>query len=413
MEKIFYTALALHVAGKPVNKENVRAVLSAAGTPVDDPALDAVAAFIDSLEASRREKGRSADPRIIRFLTSELMHHKVQAKRLQAVLAEVSNLAASVPTAGKTIPTDGIKSVASGEMFALKDVFSAESTVVNARPDEAAESQGSAANHDCRGRYLYGVASTGGVVQLGSIGIEGNSVYTVPCDMLCAIVHKCAARPYQSNDDQTVKNWVQTHQSVLDMAKELLGTIIPMSFDTILEPKDDSTSPDQVVKDWLMENYNELEALLREVEGKDEYGVQVFFEPAVISQQLIEQSQNIRRLKEEISTKSPGMAYMYRQKLEKMLKGEMDKLADRWFKDFYSRVGKYASNTVVERTRKPNGDKKMLLNLSCLVPKENVDSLGEELEEINKMDGFSVHFSGPWPPYSFVAKPMISPGKME
>jgi len=50
----------------------------------------------------------------------------------------------------------------------------------------------------------------------------------------------------------------------------------------------------------------------------------------------------------------------------------------------------------------------MLLNLSCLVAREKVDSLGTELEEINNMDGFSVHFSGPWPPYSFVAKPIVT-----
>jgi hypothetical protein len=49
----------------------------------------------------------------------------------------------------------------------------------------------------------------------------------------------------------------------------------------------------------------------------------------------------------------------------------------------------------------------MLLNLSCLVTKENVDNLGNELEEMKNL-GFSVHFSGPWPPYSFVAKPVVT-----
>jgi hypothetical protein len=41
------------------------------------------------------------------------------------------------------------------------------------------------------------------------------------------------------------------------------------------------------------------------------------------------------------------------------------------------------------------------------VARQKVDSLGEELEKINNMDGFSVHFSGPWPPYSFVAKAVV------
>jgi len=60
----------------------------------------------------------------------------------------------------------------------------------------------------------------------------------------------------------------------------------------------------------------------------------------------------------------------------------------------------------VEKTKKVDKDRMMLLNLSCLVAKEKIDSLGEELEKINNMEGFSIRFTGPWPPYSFVAKPV-------
>ncbi|HEX7474725.1 MAG TPA: GvpL/GvpF family gas vesicle protein, partial [Dehalococcoidales bacterium] len=57
---------------------------------------------------------------------------------------------------------------------------------------------------------------------------------------------------------------------------------------------------------------------------------------------------------------------------------------------------------------KLDSDEVMLLNLSCLVAKDKVAGLGEELEKINNMEGFSVHFSGPWPPYSFVARPIVA-----
>jgi len=38
-----------------------------------------------------------------------------------------------------------------------------------------------------------------------------------------------------------------------------------------------------------------------------------------------------------------------------------------------------------------------------LVYTDKYRELGEELDEINKMQGFSVRFTGPWPPYSFVS----------
>lgn len=256
------------------------------------------------------------------------------------------------------------------------------------------------------GRYVYGVAAGHKEVRLGSIGIEGSEVYTVPYAGISAIVHDCSTQPYQSTDEETVKNWVRSHQSVLDAAREQLGIVIPMGFDTILQPMDNTTPPNQVVRDWLKLDYQRLSEVMRRVEGKDEYEVQVSYETKLLIKQISEQSEEIRRIKEEMTAKSPGLAYMCKQKLERAVKAESERLADEWFKDFYGRLKKHTNDIVIEKAKKLNNDKVMLLNLSCLVAKERVDSLGKELEEINNL-GFSVHFSGPWPPYSFVAKPVL------
>ena len=257
-----------------------------------------------------------------------------------------------------------------------------------------------------KGRYVYGIAASKEAVRLGEIGIGGNEVYTIPYQDLCAIVHNCPTQPYQSKDEEIVKSWARAHQSVLDEAKERFGTTIPLGFDTILQPKDDATPPDQVVRDWLKEDYDRLRTLMEKIEGKDEYGIQIFYDPKVMSEIIAKQSEEVRKIREEMATKSPGMAYMYKQKLEKAAKTEMERLADEWFKEFYDRIKQHTEDIVVEKTKKVDKDRMMLLNLSCLVSKEKVDSLGEELEKIDNMEGFSVRFTGPWPPYSFVAKPV-------
>jgi hypothetical protein len=259
-----------------------------------------------------------------------------------------------------------------------------------------------------KGRYVYGVSAGDREVSLGPIGIDGSEVYTIFYGDISAIVHDCSTEPYQSTNDQTVRNWVRTHQSVLDIVGKRLGVVIPLGFDTILEPRDDATSPDQVVRDWLKQDYVRLHKVMRKIEGKDEYAVQVSYEPELIVRQISDQSKGVRKIKEDIAAKSPGTAYMYRQKLERVLKAETERLADEWFSDFYGRIKKHTDDIVVEKARKLNNVQVMFLSLSCLVSREKVDSLGKELEEINKMDGFSVHFSGPWPPYSFVAKPIVT-----
>ena len=258
-----------------------------------------------------------------------------------------------------------------------------------------------------KGRYVYGVSVGDREVSLGPIGIEGSEVYTIPYEDISAIVHDCSTEPYQSTDDEMVRSWVRAHQGVIDTADERLGVVIPLGFDTILKPGDDATSPDQVVRDWLKQDYARIREVMRKIKGKDEYAVQVSYETGLIVRQISEQSEEIRRIKEEMAAKSPGTAYIYRQKLERVVKAETERLADEWFSDFYSRIKKHTDDIVIEKTKKMNNGQVMLLSLSCLVAREKIDSLGKELEEINNMDGFSVHFSGPWPPYSFVAKPVV------
>jgi len=258
-----------------------------------------------------------------------------------------------------------------------------------------------------KGRYVYGVTPSRRRVKLGQIGIEGSEVYTIPYKDLCAIVHNCPAEPYQSSDDETVKSWARTHQSVLDNAKEQFGTVIPLGFDVIIKSEDEATSPDQVVRDWLRKDYGKLRIAMKKIQGKDEYVVQISYDPKVMSEFILKQSEQVKKIKNEMITRSPGIAYMYKRKLEKVVKTEMESLADEWFKDFYKRIKRYPDEVVVEKTKKLK-DKVMLLNLSCLMAKDKVKSLGEELEKINNREGFSVHFSGPWPPYSFVTKPTMT-----
>jgi hypothetical protein len=252
-----------------------------------------------------------------------------------------------------------------------------------------------------KGRYVYCVADAGEGVSLGKIGIEGGDVYTIPCKDIGAVVHNCPPQPYQSDNQEVVKGWVMTHQRVVDTAWERWGVVLPLSFDTIIR-EEAAKSAERNVKDWLEQEYEELKRRIDKVKGKAEYGVQVFWEPEVIVRSLTYISPEIRRLDEEIKSKPKGLGYMYRQKLENLIKHQMEAEADECFKNFYSRIRKYTDDVRVEKTRKAEPDLQMIMNLSCLVYRDRYAELGEELERINRMRGFVVRFTGPWPPYSFV-----------
>jgi len=251
------------------------------------------------------------------------------------------------------------------------------------------------------GRYLYCVADTGERVSLGELGIEGNEVYTIPHRDICAVVHDCPAQPYQSDDQEAVKAWVMTHQKVVDAAWERWGTVLPLSFDTIIKGETEG-SAERNVQGWLEQEHEGLKRKIERVRGKAEYGVQVFWDPKLVAQNLTQTSPEIRELDEEIRTKPRGLAYMYRQRLENLIKREMETKADECFKDFYSRIRRHADDIRVEKTKKAEQGLQMIMNLSCLVNRDRYTELGEELDKINQREGFSVRFTGPWPPYSFV-----------
>ena len=252
------------------------------------------------------------------------------------------------------------------------------------------------------GRYLYGVAQWGEQTSLGNIGIEGHEVYTIPYQNLCAVVHNCPTQPYYSEDTDAVKRWVVTHNQVVDVAWERYGAILPAGFGTIIKG-DAESDPQEKVRAWLRQDYESLKKKIERVRGKAEYGVQIFWDPKIIAEMLMEESPHLKTLSEQVKAKPKGAAYLYQQRLERALKVEIEVEAAAYVKDFYQRIKKQVDDLWVEKPKKMDNEKQMLLNLSCLVDRERYKALGEELEKIEQIDGFSVRFTGPWPPYSFVS----------
>ena len=252
-----------------------------------------------------------------------------------------------------------------------------------------------------QGRYLYCIVEGNEALNLGRIGIEENEVYTIPYKDLCGVVHNCPAEPYKSEDEEKLKKWVMAHQNVIDQAWERFGDVLPLGFDIIIKG-DKTTSPEENMRNWLKGDYENLKEKMRKLGGRAEYGVQVFWDPKIIAKKITEESPEIKKLDEEIKSKPKGLAYMYKQKLEDLIKKEMERKADHSFKEFFERIKPCADDLKVEKTKNPEEDKQMLMNLSCLLPKEKSTILGDELEKINNIEGFFVRFTGPWPPYSFV-----------
>lgn len=250
------------------------------------------------------------------------------------------------------------------------------------------------------GIYVYCIALSGDAGVLGESGVEGCSVFAVAWKDLCAAVHRCPAEPYQSRDAEVVASWVMAHHRVVDAAWKQWGAVLPLTFNTIIrgDPGNDAGAS---LLAWLEAEREVLKTKLEALAGKAEYGLQVFWDPQVVTRRVAQSDAGIRALEEEIRTKSPGVAYMERQRLEALLKEKTGAMATAECTALYGRIARLVGGVRVEKPKEDSGQLQMLVNLSCLVSRPQLPRLEAELDRLSGKEGFSARLVGPMPPYSF------------
>lgn len=246
-----------------------------------------------------------------------------------------------------------------------------------------------------KGLYVYCAAEYSDAVphSLGNIGIENSEVFTIASKGVCLIAHACDAKPYDSENEDEVKAWIKAHHNVIGTASRIFPAVVPFSFNVIVK----GFNPADIAINWLVNERDKILEKIERVKGREEYVIQIFWEKAITKKHIMTKEKFIV-LENEIKNMSKGKAYLYKQKLEKALEEESEKLSNEYFKLFYDKVKGHSEDIKIER----NKNTTMLMNVSCLVNKERVRDLGAELETISNMNEFSVRFVGPFPPYSFV-----------
>ena len=249
-------------------------------------------------------------------------------------------------------------------------------------------------------RYVYCIADFGGAITLGNIGVQGNEVYTIPYNSLCAVVHACSTESHEVEDEEVVKSRVQTHENVLDVATEKFETVLPVGFGTVIEGEN-GVSPEQKVEEWLRSDFRNLKDSMDWIRGKKVFDIRVFYDLEIMEDMIARENHQIQKLKEKMATQEPKKANMYKRKVEKAIREALEKNKEESFRDLYGMIQNQVEDIRTGEIDK-GSDKNILMNLSCLVVKDKVDSFSYKLQEIDNMKGFSVRFAGPLAPYGFV-----------
>lgn len=237
-------------------------------------------------------------------------------------------------------------------------------------------------------RYLYCIAQGKDGKDFGK-GVEGEEVRLIGENGLVAVVHNCESKPYETEDEERAKRWVKQHQEVVEKVDDEFGPVVPFGFDQIFKEEEN-------LRDFLKANEEKIRKKLEELEGKEEFGITIFYEKE-LEEDLREEIE--REIGEDDGEEmSKGKKYFHQKKLDRKAKEKLEEKLKEYFKQFYKKVKKPSTSVRSEDTK----EARELGRFSCLIPTEKIEQLSSILDKIDGREGFKVRFTGPWPPYSFV-----------
>jgi hypothetical protein len=246
-----------------------------------------------------------------------------------------------------------------------------------------------AQNESEQGKYVYCIIRSQAQHDFGAIGIGGRAdrVYTVQYNEFAAVVSNCPLIVF----DPTRENAL-AHEQVNEVVMKDF-TVLPMSFGTVFRTEND-------IREFLKGTYEALSDVLQKMEGKIEFGLKVNWDKEKVVHEIEKESEEIRRLKEEILSATSGSTYFSRMQLGRVVESALQAKADSYVAEIYEALRDAA---IASRSNKPIGDK-MILNAAFLVERDKTKSFDDQISDIARKyeNKLSFVYTGPWPPYNFV-----------
>jgi hypothetical protein len=239
------------------------------------------------------------------------------------------------------------------------------------------------------GKYVYCIIESREPRSFGPVGIggRGDEVYTVHHEGLAAVVSNTPLQVY----DPTREN-VFAHEQVNETVMRDF-TVLPMAFGVMFRTEED-------IVELMRGTADALRDVLAKMEGKVEFGLKVNWDREQVIAEIERESEEIRNLKEQITSRAAGSTYFARMQLGRLVEQALSEKSEAYVREIYAGLREAA---VASRANKPIGDK-MIMNVAFLVERDREEEFDLKVKEIAARyeRKLSFKYTGPWPPYNFV-----------
>ena len=235
---------------------------------------------------------------------------------------------------------------------------------------------------------------------------DGYGVYFLNHEGLYAVVSKVPEDEFgEENLKKNLSNseWLKIkacrHEKVIEEVMED-GCVVPFKLATLFKTEDS-------LRTMLKEHAEKLKENLEDFEEKEEWGIKIYCDMERLKNIFLIDDKEILRMDKEISSSSPGKAFLLKKKRDQLLNELIDKKINEAVQEFLSGLKQQSLRTRVNRLLPGDVTGRrddMILNAAFLVEKTKWSAFIREINVLKRQyEGMGYLFgcSGPWPPYNF------------
>ena len=250
-------------------------------------------------------------------------------------------------------------------------------------------------------QYIYCIADVNDTENphVETTGVDDEPVELLVTDGVGVATHACDGL-YDSADEKTITQWLLSHQSVVDAVGDSFGTPVPIRFDTVFEGGPAS------VEQWVSTHRDRIDDTLERLSGHWEYRITLLWNQEAFTAQVANEDEKLQQLAHRQEAATGGTEYMLeRQREQRLRELEQSRRAE-----LAATLADAVDSVVTESTefdatdiqgRERDEKQDRVTQLAVLAHETVEGKLGNELDEIATIDGVTVRFTGPWPPYAF------------
>jgi len=239
------------------------------------------------------------------------------------------------------------------------------------------------------GKYIYCIIEAKEPKTFGPLGIgcRQDELYTICFNGIAAVVSNSPIKKYPVSSE----NMFAHEKAIEEVMKEY--TVLPVRFVTIAENE-------EIVKKILEKEYDKFKNLLDEIRGKKEFALKAMFKEEIIYKEILEKYEDIRKLKEAISSEPPVKTYYLRVEIGRKVEAALQKEKDIYKEEILNTLSPLAQDTKVNT---PYGER-MIINAAFLVTVDNESEFDQRVQDLDARYGDKIKFKyvGTLPPFNFV-----------